>query len=72
MITSTETGYTFSTKSKKYEVYVCQDGFIELYETENPKNGLFFSNRKFLALFTNALADIVEEEIAKEELKNED
>lgn len=72
MITTTETGYIFSTKNKKYEVYVCEDGFIELYEVENPKNGLFFSNRKVLTLFTNALSDVVESEIAKEEIKDED
>ena len=72
MITQTKTGYIFSTKNKKYEVYICQDGFIELYETENPKNGLFFSNRKFLTLFTNALTDVIESEAAKEELEYED
>lgn len=69
MVSPTKTGYVFSTKNKKYEVYLCKDGYIEVYEAKNPKNGLTFQDRKYFTLFTNALADIIEAETAKEEIE---
>ena len=52
----------FKAGHKQYEVFVCpNDEHVEIYEKENPKEGLIFSTRKQLKSFVNSLTDVVEE-----------
>lgn len=52
---------TFAIKNKKYEVFFAEDDDqIEVYELDNPKNGLIFEDRKRLNAFINSITDILE------------
>lgn len=56
--------YSFSIKGKDYEVFLGQDGHVEIYEEENPANsGFIFSDRKKFIVFINNLTDIMEKEL---------
>ena len=49
-----------------YELFISQvpeEEDYELYEKENPKEGMTFSSNKQLISFVNFLTDIVEEEV---------
>tara|TARA_B100001971_G_C17871175_1_gene373321 strand:+ start:137 stop:331 length:195 start_codon:yes stop_codon:yes gene_type:complete len=60
--------YNFSVKGKVYELFFAEDGFIEIYETENPgKTGFFFKNEKDFTLFINLITDFLEKKINMED-----
>ena len=53
--------FTFTVKSKEYEVFFADDGEVEIYETKEPgKTGFIFSNSKKFLIFINMLTDIME------------
>lgn len=55
--------HKFKAGNKYYEVFLSSsDDYIEIYETENPKEGLIFNSKKQLIAFVNNLTDIAEEE----------
>lgn len=56
-----------SARSKKYEIFYGEDGHVELYDVENPKNGLEFKDEKQLNLFINSVTDYLEKKYAEEE-----
>lgn len=51
---------TFKAKEKEYEIFFAEDGFIELYEKNNPREGFYFESKKQLMMFINTLTDILE------------
>lgn len=57
--------YQFSTKEKDYELFFGNE-HIELYETNNPKEGLIFENNKNFNRFINLIIDILEKRQAEE------
>ena len=58
----------FKVKSKKHEVYFCDNGRIEIYELEDPGNsGYIFEDIKELNTFINSLTDISEEYMMENE-----
>jgi len=53
--------HSFRVKEKEYEIFVAEeDGFIELYEKNHPKDGLTFKDKKALFSFINVLTDFME------------
>jgi hypothetical protein len=46
--------------NRSFEIYVCDDGFIELYDAENPKEGIFFNGLGDLVNFVNSLTEILD------------
>lgn len=50
----------FKAKSRNYEIFFADDGFIELYDKDNPKEGFYFNNKKDLVVFVNTLTDVLE------------
>ena len=69
MVNKTKDGtHKFSIKGKNFEVFFAKDGYIEVYEIENPgKTGFIFSDLKSLVLFINNLTDVAEAKIEEEE-----
>jgi hypothetical protein len=56
--------HTFSIKGKDFEVFFAEDGYVEIYEIDNPgKTGFIFQELKNLILFINNLTDIAESKI---------
>lgn len=54
--------HNFKAGNKHYEVFFAfDDNHIEVYEKENPKEGLIFTNKKQLVAFVNNLTDVIEE-----------
>ena len=52
--------FNFVIKGELYEVFFANDGFIEIYEINNPaETGFIFDDKKNLILFINALTDII-------------
>ena len=50
----------FVIKGKKFEVFLAEDGAIEIYENEDPGHtGFVFEDKKRVNLFLNALTDIM-------------
>ncbi|MFW6233188.1 MAG: hypothetical protein ACOC3Z_00835 [Nanoarchaeota archaeon] len=50
-----------------YSIFFAKDNeSVELYETENPRNGMVFGNYKQLFSFINFLTDIVEDKLGEE------
>lgn len=59
--------YQFSTKEKKYEVFFGQEDHVEVYEIENPKEGLIFEDSKNFNVFVNSITDALEKRQAEKE-----
>lgn len=58
----------FKVKEKEYELFFAEDDDqVELYDDNNPKNGLIFHNKKEMMMFVNTLTDVLE----KMEMENE-
>jgi len=57
----------FSIKGKEFEVFFAEDGYVEIYEVEDPgKTGFIFPDVKSLTLFINNITDIAETKLQKE------
>lgn len=55
--------HSFKAGDKYYEVFFAfDDNHVEVYEKDNPKEGLIFSSKKQLIAFINNITDIIEEE----------
>lgn len=53
--------YTFTLNKDKYEIFFADDGYIEIYDTNNPINtGFIFENIKKFIIFINTITDIME------------
>lgn len=50
----------FKARDIDYEIFFAEDGAIELYEKDNPKEGMFFTDKKHLLMFVNTLTDVLE------------
>ncbi len=58
--------YNFKVGSKTIEVFFSEDDEqSEVYELENPKNGMIFPNNKHLISFVNNLTDVVEHQVGE-------
>lgn len=56
--------YNFNAEGIYYEVFFAKDDEqVEIYEKENPKNGMVFKSHKHVMNFINLLTDIFEEEV---------
>jgi len=54
----------FKSGETHYEIFFSSDDeHIEIYERDNPKNGLIFETHKQLIGFINSLTDIVEDKV---------
>lgn len=53
--------HSFKAGNLHYETF-CNGEYSEIYEKDNPKNGLIFETKKQLISFINHITDIVEEE----------
>ena len=51
---------TFKAKNREYELFFADDGFIELYDKDNPNEGFYFQNKKDLFIFVNTITDVLE------------
>jgi len=51
---------TFKAKNREYELFFADDGFIELYDKDNPSEGFYFQNKKDLFIFVNTITDVLE------------
>ena len=51
---------SFRAKNREYELFFADDGFIELYDSNNPNEGFYFKDRKELVVFMNTLTDVLE------------
>ncbi len=61
---SNEDIINFKAGEVKYEVfYSPNDEHTEVYETDNPKNGLIFESYKQLISFVNFLTDTIEDKV---------
>ncbi len=49
-----------SNGERAFELFVCDDGFVELYDAENPKEGFFFQEFRDFLYFVNSLNDVIE------------
>lgn len=59
--------HKFSIKGKGYEMFFAEDGYSEIYETDNPgKTGFIFSDIKNLTLFINNITDLAGTKLNKE------
>jgi hypothetical protein len=60
----TKNTYCFSNKEKQYEIFFAKDGFIELYEVEDPgKTGFYFDDYRQFNFFLNGITDIMEKKM---------
>ena len=51
----------FKVKQRKFEVYFCEDGFVELYDIADPaQQGFTFEDKSSLFTFLNRLQDLLE------------
>lgn len=50
----------FTIKGKKFELFIAKDKHIELYEANDPLNGIILNDKKELNLFVNSLTDLLE------------
>lgn len=57
----------FRVKNREFEVFFSQDGAVELYDKDNPRDGFIFSDRKNLVMFINTLSDVIE----KKQMEND-
>jgi len=58
----------FIVKSKKYEVFFCDNGQIEVYELKNPgKTGFIFNDIKEFNTLINSMTDISEKYMLENE-----
>lgn len=57
----------FKVRKKEYELFFAEDGGVEMYEKDNPKEGLIFNDYKSFLNFINTLTDVIE----KREMENE-
>lgn len=57
----------FRVKNRDFEVFFAEDGAVELYDKDNPRDGFIFSDRKNLVMFINTLSDVVE----KKQMEND-
>lgn len=58
--------FGFKAGEKHYDLFVSQkenDEHYEVYERENPKEGLIFDSKKQIISFVNFLTDLVEDEV---------
>lgn len=62
MISSINNGvYSFNARGKEIEVFISQDGHVEMYETSKPSTtGFYFEDLKGLIFLCNSLGDILE------------
>lgn len=51
---------TFRAKDRDFELFFADDGFIELYDKDNPNEGFYFKDKKSLITFINTLTDVLE------------
>lgn len=51
---------TFRAKDRDFELFFADDGFIELYDKDNPSEGFYFKDKKSLITFINTLTDVLE------------
>lgn len=49
-----------SSKNRAFELFICDDGFVELYDANNPKDGFFFDEIKELLSFVSSLTEALE------------
>lgn len=45
---------------RAFELFICDDGFVELYDVANPKDGFFFDELKEFLSFVNSLNEVLE------------
>lgn len=50
----------FKAKNREFEIFFAEDGFIELYDKDNPSEGFYFKDRKSLLVFVNTITDVLE------------
>lgn len=50
----------FKAKNVEYELYTGSDGHIEVYDDNDPANGMIFDDKKCFFSFLNSLSDLVE------------
>lgn len=56
----------FKAGDAQYEVFFSpNDEHVEVYEADNPTQGLIFESRKQLITFVNFLTDIVEDKVGQ-------
>lgn len=61
---SKEDTINFKAGETNYEVFFSpNDEHTEVYEKDNPKNGLIFESHKQLISFVNFLTDIIEDKV---------
>lgn len=54
----------FKAGDKQYEVFFSpNDEHVEVYETDDPKEGLIFESHKQLISFINFLTDVIEDKV---------
>ena len=60
----------FNINNIGYELFFSPEGFIEIYETDDPsKTGFIFDSRKDFIMFVNTITDVLERKISMEEKK---
>ncbi len=57
----------FKVKKREFEIFFAENGSVEVYDLENPKEGVIFSSEKELNVFVNMLTDIIEKKQAEKE-----
>lgn len=67
MISTINNGtYTFNARGKEIEVFISEDGHVEMYESDKPSNtGFYFEDLKGMIFLCNSLEDIIEHYEAK-------
>ena len=62
-----ENTYSFAVGKNKYEVFFANDGFIEIYDIEDPGHtGFYFKDTKKFNMFINTVTDILEKKQMEE------
>lgn len=65
MSKTNEDTHGFKAGDKYYELFISpNDEHFELYEKDNPKEGLIFDSKKQIISFVNFLTDLIEEEVS--------